>query len=49
MVHPHGIIEPIKENVEVYNDYFEVYRDTFLALRDAKAYDKLNQVRMKHW
>lgn len=49
MVHPHGIIEPIKENVEIYNDYFEVYCDTFLALRDAKAYDKLNQVRMKHW
>ena len=49
MVHTHGIIEPIKENVAVYNDYFEVYRDTFLALRDSKAYDKLNQVRMKHW
>lgn len=49
LVQPHGIIEPDMKNHLVYNDCFEVFNDTFLALRDAKIYEKMNKVSMKHF
>ena len=49
MVNPHSTIEPNMKNHEIYNDCFEVFRDTFLALRDAKVYDRLGEVCRKHW
>lgn len=49
LVHPHGFIEPNMKNHAIYSDYFEIFRDTFLALRDAKIYDRLNAVNNKHF
>ena len=49
MVHVTGTVEPIKENHEIYKDCLEVYSAAFLALRDAKAFDKLNALCKKHW
>jgi len=49
MVHPLGTIEPDMKNHEMYNSCFEIYHDTFLALRDAKVYDRLNAVCTKYW
>ena len=33
----------------VYDDCFGLFNDTFLALRDAKIYEKMNKVSMKHF
>lgn len=49
LVHTHGFIEPNMKNHEMYTDCFEIYRDAFLALRDAKVYDRLSGVCNKYW
>ncbi len=49
MVHPFGYVEPHMGNHAIYNDVFGVFKDTFIALRDAKIYDKVVAVQNKHW
>lgn len=49
MVYPTEMIQPNKDNFEVYTDMYEIFKDAFLAWRDAGIYDRLNAVCDKHW
>ncbi|QAT50284.1 hypothetical protein EQM14_11225 [Caproiciproducens sp. NJN-50] len=49
MVHITGKVEPVMKNHEIYTDCFGVYKNAFTAWKDAKIYDKLSAVCLKHW
>ena len=49
MVHPKGMIEPREANSGIYEDLFGCFRDTFVALRDARIYERLREITSKYW
>lgn len=44
MVHYKDMVEPIKENVKIYNRVFDVYKKIYHSLNDNGIYDALNKL-----
>ena len=44
MVHFGDIIEPIPENVEVYNKVFDIYKSAYYGLKSTDVFTKLAEM-----